>query len=244
MPMELTTLDIINLAIMGVLLVEAIFFVRVMLRKYRESKNIVNLYFCVLIIDLIGAGICIFLEQISFDILLNDPLGRIFGTVLLVPTTIAGIVVNSIAFELTYPKRKKLLIIPIIILILIVDFLMAYAILTGVAVEVGGVIADYGMYTWMILVAEIPVFFAPLGTFFYFSYVTRKTSPPKSKRSFWLGFALLLFAVPYVSELIYRPPEIAVPLRGLYVISATLLFICFAMPEWFKRYLGWKDFPE
>ncbi len=242
MKMVLTTLDIINLTIMVVLLVEAVFFVRIMLRKYRESKNVVNLYFVVLIIDLFGAGICIFLEQISFDILLNDPLGRIFGTVLLIPTTIAGIIVNLIAFELTYPKKKRLLIIPIIILILIVDVAMAYAILSGVAVEVGGVIADYGIYTPIILIAEIPVFFAPLGTFFYFSYVTRKTSPPKSKRSFWLGFALLLFAVPYVSELIYRPPEIAVPLRGLYLISATLLFICFAMPEWFKKYLKWEDF--
>ena len=103
-------LFIINAVAMLILLIEAVFFVVVMVKKYKKSKHVVNLYFSLLLLILIGAGVFLALEPFCYLFGFED-LGRIFKTVVLIPTTFAGTLINLIAFDLTFTKQKKFLII-------------------------------------------------------------------------------------------------------------------------------------
>ena len=70
----------------------------------------------------------------------------------------------------------------------------------------------------------------------------KEENPPASNRASWFGNAFLVYAIGQVVEFApFFPTEFSVPLRITYVIAALIFYICFTMPEWFKKRIGWES---
>ncbi|MFX1449744.1 MAG: hypothetical protein ACFFCM_02805, partial [Promethearchaeota archaeon] len=59
-----------------------------------------------------------------------------------------------------------------------------------------------------------------------------------SNLSIWLGLGILCFATALLVATIIPTFQV---IQVLYVPAAIIFYICFSMPEWFKRSIGWID---
>ena len=255
--MALDIIDIIGLLIIIVTMVVIILNVKVLLNSYKETKNISTLYFAFVFIFFIGAIVFLLVEKVTLT--LHDTNGTILMAILggwsailaLIFSGCSIVTINLFAFHNTFPERKKILVPIIGILATIYVFLLCYSIFTSM--HMGGVLAEivlgeitYNNYIsmWSFL-ALIPCAISGPVVFFYFSGMTRETNAPNSKRSFWMGFAITLFFIGYVIEVVpIQHPIIAylsIPGRLCFLLAAYILNVCFSMPEWFKNRIGWTE---
>ena len=56
-----------------------------------------------------------------------------------------------------------------------------------------------------------------------------------------MGLAILVFGIAYLIEIGPIALILTVPMRLGYIFAATVLYICFVMPDWFKRAIKWEE---
>ena len=240
---EIGLWDLIGLAIVLFVAVEVLVLSIILFKRSKETKQNITLYFALMFLFLFFAVIFLITEQVSYRILNQIFLGDIMAWSALIASGTAGIFISLVTFDLTFPDKKRGLIIPIIILV------FAYLTLTFIAifylgdpwsfVQEGELFYAYPiMITLYVLVSPV-LFIAPI-VFFYYSIVNRDNKP-QSIKSFWMGLAILVFGVAYLIEIGPIAIILTVPMRLGYIFAATVLYICFAMPDWFKRAIKWEE---
>jgi len=255
--MALGPIDIIGLLIIIVILVVIVLCVRVLIKSYSETKNVSTLYFAMAFSFFIGAIVLLLIEKVTLS--LNDTtpnvlMAMIAGWTALFALIFSGaaiVTINMFAFHNTFPEKKKILTPIIGIIAGIYVFLLCYSIFTSM--HLGGTLAaivsgemtyDPLISLWS-LILLMPCAISPPVVFFYFSGMTRETNAPNSKRSFWMGFAITLFFVGYIIEVLpiqhIITEYLSIPGRLALFFAAYILYICFAMPEWFKNRIGWTE---
>ena len=255
--MALGIIDIIGLLIIIVIMVVIILCVRVLLKSYKETKNVSTLYFAMAFIFFIGAIVLLLTEKVTMSLndttpnLLMAMIGGWSAIIALIFSGAAIVTINIFAFHNTFPERKGILSPIIGIIAGIYVFLLCYSIFS--AMHFGGALAaivsgemtyDATISLWS-LILLMPCAISPPVVFFYFSGMTKETNAPNSKRSFWMGFAITLFFVGYVIEVLpiqhIITEYLSIPGRITLFFAAYILYICFAMPEWFKNRIGWTE---
>jgi len=89
------------------------------------------------------------------------------------------------------------------------------------------------MYTMIPIIIIGPILF------YYYSAKIWKSDSAKGKRSLFMAIALTIVIISYAFELIEL--QISIFIRIGYIIYAILMYICFKMPEWFKKFIKWKS---
>jgi len=242
-------IDLFGLAIVLFVAAEVLILSIVTFSKWGKEKASITAYFANMFLFLFFAVIFLIMEQASFRVFGNDFLGRIFAWVAIFTSASAGIFIGLITFQLTTEHKWRYM---IFIFILVATYITV----TGLSIF----LSDYGTAIFgqpITYVQEGELFYIPpvmvfnyllIGpilmlapiTFFYYAIVNRDNKP-NAIRSFWMGMAILVFAVAYLIEIGPITVWIAVPMRFGYIFAATTLYICFSMPEWFKKIIKWED---
>ena len=222
-------IDIIGVGIVLVVLVELIILSIKLYLKF--SKNIdekLPLWFALMFTFLAVGIIFLVFQQLSFRIIVNEPLGRFFTCIALLGSGTAAYFLNMISFDLTFPQSKNKLMIPIIITIVFLLITTWTFILIG---EPFTYVQD-GELFYMLSILSISYFFVAIlcfiapTVFLYFAIMNKENKEARN-RSLWLAFALYLFGVAYILEVGPILSIIAVPMRATYIITTTILYIQF-----------------
>ena len=212
-----------------VVLIELIILTIKLLRRYTENTTEkLPLWFALMFMWLASGIALLILQQVTFRIFINEQFGRIVTWVALSCAGMAAIFINWISFDLTYPNKKKILIIPIIITVvflLLMSFILIYL---G---DPFSYIQD-GEIFYMIQFQVSSYFFIGLLTFIaptVFIYFAIKNKDKKDLRNkfLWLAFALYLFGIAYMIEVGPIAAIISVPMRASYIVTTTILYVEF-----------------
>ncbi|MHA1785613.1 MAG: hypothetical protein ACTSVE_10465 [Candidatus Helarchaeota archaeon] len=228
----LTPIDLIGLIIILIVMVEVFILTIILFRKYGESKAEITLFFALMFLFLLLAVIFLILEQVSYRILYNNSLGGIFAWIALLSSGTAGLWINMIALELTFPDRKWFLVIPIMILVAILLTISGWAIFMG---EPWSFVEDAELFYYLPIQITsycllIPVLFNAPIVFIYYSIINREDKSAAA-RGIWMAVAIALFGIAYMIEVAPIEPFISVPMRVAYIISATILYVTFTRSQ-------------
>ncbi|NHI94582.1 MAG: hypothetical protein EAX96_18975 [Candidatus Lokiarchaeota archaeon] len=226
--MALNPIELVGYGIVIFVLVEVIVLTIKLFNDYKKTKSIMVLNFTLVFLSLISSIVLLILEKITLSIIVNYELSTIFAWLARIGVSMAFIFIAIISFDLTYPEKKKTLIIPIIIFFVIFLIYNYFVIFSGYpytyiqeAEFVHDPIVLITLYVMLIPVSNISTV-----VFFYFSIVNRE-NPTASRRSFWMGFSILLFIIAYLFEIAPIAVIISVPMRALYIVSASILYYTF-----------------
>ena len=224
----ITPIDIVGYGIVIFVLVELIILAIKLFSDYKKTNYKMSLNFGIVFISLAFAVICLILEKIFLGLIDNYLLAVWFGWIARIGVSSAGTFIASVAFDFTYPEKKKGLMILVIILFGFFIVFNYFAMFGGYpyTYEVDDELV-HGPITLLINYALlIPSTNISSVVFFYFSIVNRD-NPTASRRSFWMGFAVLIFSIAYAFEVGPIAVIIAVPMRAIYIVSATILYVTF-----------------
>jgi hypothetical protein len=84
----------------------------------------------------------------------------------------------------------------------------------------------------------VPVAVIPISVFYYYAVKIREENRPSSNRSLWLGTGIFCFAL---AILMLSVASVTRIFLVLYIPSSIIFYVCFSMPEWFKRRIGWTE---
>jgi len=224
---EITVIDIIGYIIVLFVTVEVFILTIKLFKDYKKDKAQMQLLFGLTFLSLTSAVILLINEKIFFSIVVNEYAGSWFTFLARCAVCFAGIFIALIAIDLSYPERRKLLITPVIITVSIFMIYAYYAIFSGYPNSwvVDGELIHGPIAMIVQLALIIPAANVSTVVFFYYALINRGTSA--GNRSFWMGFAIALFSFAFSLEIAPVFPLIAVPVRALYIVSATILYVTF-----------------
>ena len=211
-------------------------------KDYQKTNDQPTLSWALASFFLVFAIIFLIIEKLSYSSFGQPDFGRFVAMIASSCVSASLISFNNFAFHITYPKYRKLLDIIVAILGISYILILIYANIRGppyadiVEFElVYDLSINYLIYPLLIPILSI----GPI-VFFYFSSKSREESRPNSLRALWLGIGLLCFGLGYIVEVApFFPPILSIPLRGLFLATAIIMYVCFAMPQWFKNRIGW-----
>ena len=95
----------------------------------------------------------------------------------------------------------------------------------------------------IIYITAIPSAIFPPAVFFYFAKKIREENKPQSSFSVLFGIGLVCIAFGYIFGFFVFIPLVILPVitRGLYLSFIIIMYVCFSMPDWFKRRINWPD---
>lgn len=220
---------------------------RTVYKKYKEAKDIGMLLFFIAGLFLYFSAAFLITGDFSLSYLGLLELGDI--TLIIAASCICvSLVLESIfSIRVTFPERVKSLGTFIILIVAIFIIAFSWATLQGPPFSSINLI-DIDIYfsPIMNLIFFICLFpaglFAP-AVFFYFAIKVRKDNKPQSTRSILFGFGLLFITIYIFFEIISLVGYlILVPLRIILILFFLIFMdLCFGMPDWFKRKIGWSD---
>ncbi len=241
-------LEPMNLIFTFVYLLAGVFLIALLFRLYKNYKQTesveILLFFLGLLLLLISNIIFIF-RRLTYASLGLWGLGDLLTIILQFPSELGVLLINSFAIRATFPKRSKIVFSSVLTIIVIKWIVESWAIMIGPPLyDVINFDIVYSLeYSLIRLIFLLPIYIIPPGVFFYSSKVIREESKPKSTRAMWLGIGMLCFAVPFLTVpiaviiigYVFRIVEILV------VFAPIIFYICFTMPDWFKRRIGWTS---
>jgi len=224
---DITPIDIIGYVIVLFVTVEIVILTIKLFKDYNKDKAQMQLLFGITFLSLSVAVILLIMEKIFLGVILNDYVGMWFAWLARCCVCSAGIFIALVAIDLTYPDRRKLFITPVII------SFVAYAIYAYFAIFSGypnSWVADGELIHGMnVIIIQYALLFPPsmvsVVVFFYYAIINKGTGA--GTRSFWMGFAIMLFNIAFLLEVAPVIPEIAVPVRALYIVTASILYYNF-----------------
>lgn len=242
-------LELFGLIISGVVIF--IFFLAgfSLIGAYRRVKRTENL---ILVIAFMMAGLGMFfllLEKLFFRFVMPTlPIGEWLGRwsgIIAITFAFAGVaLMDSFSFILTYPERAKIFTLVISIVVAIAWVVLAFAIGTGLAVIDANFELDYSTVPVVMILIPLlllPTLFIPTIVFGYYGISIRKQSKPKMKRALTMMVGFVVLAISLIVELIGAPLLIAIIMRVGFFVFATLIYLAFGMPKFYKRWIGWED---
>jgi len=235
----LSIFDLLSVVIVLIALPLDAFLVVTTMKNYKETENKAFLYISTAFIFIFVGGALLIVEKIGFIMYL--PLG-IVGILIALPASGMGhFFFNVFAFEHTFPEKRKILISVVGTLVLLYLGVLLAAIIVGApfswvadAEMIYAPIVDVFAFSFL-----IPVLFSAPLVFFYFAIKSKEK--PKRIRSTLMGLAIALFNIAYIFEAIPIDPLLAVIFRSFFITSAIILYICFSMPDWFKKAIGMEN---
>lgn len=256
--MAISVFDIVGYGILLVIVVFVVLTLRVLIKKYKDAKNVSTLYFAIAYIFFMGAIVTLLLEKVGLLIFVVNPsielefFIRINAVIALACSGAAIVLINLFAFENTFSEKKIILTVFIAICVVCYFSVLAFANFNGLfggpLSEVTSEISYDPIITLFGIGLAMPIAIAAPGVFFYFAAVT--TEKANARRSMWMGLAIILFFFGYLLETtsFTVAPSLAIILelvvvigRTLMAIAAVILYTCFAMPTWFKKRIGWTE---
>jgi hypothetical protein len=243
--------QLIGLIMMVVAAIMGVFVLKTIYEKYKSTKDIGFVIYLI-------AGIALFAAVISNIIMeiINSSLGlfdftrylAIFSQIFI---TIAAVCACIFAFRNTYPDRVKILTIIVIMLAVIANVALAWAIIANVVTgKIAQTSSSFVIITifpleMLILIycGAIPLAFWPAVVFFYFAAKVRKENKAKSSHSILFGISHSCIGFGYIFTIFQiLPPQISpIIVRSFYLAFIITITLCFTTPEWYKRRIGWVD---
>ncbi|MFX1450797.1 MAG: hypothetical protein ACFFCM_08145, partial [Promethearchaeota archaeon] len=166
-------------------------------------------------------------------------LGKLMIILTQIPAQFTYLCVNLFAIRMTFPKKYKIVLIILIILSVLMMGTVTWAVFQGY---------PYFQYNFGIMfslevqiirfICLVPIAVIPISVFYYYAAKIRDENRAQSNLSIWLGTGILCFCIIIILTsvaTIFRLFQI------LYVPSAIIFYICFSMPDWFKRRIGWTE---
>ncbi len=234
-PIELISL--VTLSVSGILLIGII---HALYTTYKKNKLIETLLFLYAMIFLIIGSVFAILLRFAYRDWGLRGLGDLFtlGMNLFVLTCI--VLVNLFSIRVTFPRRYKI----VLVILLVLSAIMLY---TGLWAAFQGFpyvrVVDFLVFftlelTLIRFFCLLPYSIIPIALFFYYANKVREEKRAHSNRSIWLGLGILFFDIAVLVTGVFPRLQI---IQVLFAPSALIFYVCFSMPEWFKRKIGWID---
>lgn len=206
-------------------------------KNYVENPEKRVLYFAIGLIGLGFASLFAALEKTSLVLLLHPIFPIIFYVLQTTMNSVGYISINLFCLRVVFPKlEQKILTINIILASLDLIFVLIFLptpIYTTYEMALPDLVAITQMIFGFPIILMIPILL------FYYSYTTKKQSPPHSQKSFLLGMAtIFIFLILYVK--LFVPIEFADLTRLLWIpafIFWYLVFTSFIEADWPKKIL-------
>ncbi len=214
-------------------------------KMYKETESLdILLFFIGLLLLLISNVIFIF-RRFAYASLGAPELGDFLTILLQFPSDLGVLFITLFTIRATFPKRSKVIFSSVLIVVVIKWIVETWVILQGPPLyNVINYDIVYSLeYALIRLVFLLPLYAIPPIVFFYYAKKIRSENKPKSSRALWLGVGMLCFAIPFlVVPIAVVTIGNVMRLLEIFVLPAPIIFyICFTMPNWFKRKIGWPD---
>ena len=209
-------------------------------QKYNETKTNVTLIFALNFIFTAFALGSIAANRFLLNTFSDPFLGIVFHNVAMGISLFILVLLDIFAFLMTYPERVRVLtlLVSILAVIILVFLLLNQPSINPLA---GNELVYNDFVIIVILIFLIPLIVVPIGVFFYFSVKIKEISKPKSIRSTWMGIASIVITVAYLFELAGNIGILTIIIRTLFLVYGILMYICFIMPDWFKKRINWEE---
>lgn len=207
-------------------------------KGYKETRVIETLLFLLSMISFLIAGVLGSIERISYSTWGSPQLGDLIHIIVLFPMQFSFLCVNTFAIRITFPEKFKIIISFLIVLSTILITIITWAMIQGppYAIIINFAVVHSNDVAIVVLATLAPVAVMPLAIFFYSAKKIRDEDRPKSNRSFWFGMGFLFFTL---GAGLTTPTT---PYFAIFsIFAAFTLYICFKMPNWFKRRIGWTE---
>ncbi|MFX0137813.1 MAG: hypothetical protein ACFFDN_29500 [Candidatus Hodarchaeota archaeon] len=234
-PVQLITLVVISIS--GIFLIGII---HALYTNYKKNKLIETLLFLLGMISLIIAAVFGMLVSFTYRDWGLRGLGDLFTIFMNFSILSCILLVNLFSIRVTFPKRYKIVLAILLILSAILVYTGLWAAFQGAPyVRVIDFVVVFSLEFMLIRIfGLLPFSIIPIALFFYYAKKVRKEQRAHSNRSIWLGLGIICFSTTVtVANVIPRFQFIQV----LLVPAAIIFYVCFSMPDWFRRRIGWVE---
>ncbi|MFX1449705.1 MAG: hypothetical protein ACFFCM_02610 [Promethearchaeota archaeon] len=209
-------------------------------QNYKRTESFESLLFIIGLLLILTSLILFNLAKFSYASLGSPGLGDFFTIITQFPVIVGALSINIFAVRTTFPKRSKIVFSFLLIPATIFLVTLTWATIQGPPYS--SVINFEVIYSLDIIIIRLPciisILMLPAAVFFYFAIRIRNDDKPKSTISFWLGMGIVFFAIAFVVS----PIVVELKFFQVFILPAPIIFyICFSMPDWFKRKIGWPD---
>ncbi|MFX1450795.1 MAG: hypothetical protein ACFFCM_08135 [Promethearchaeota archaeon] len=209
-------------------------------KDYKKNKIIETFLFLLGMILLIPSNIFLILISLCYSTFGLPELGAFLTLIALFPSQITYLCVNIFAIRVTFPKRYKVVLVILLILSAATVGAQAWAIIVGSPYSR---LINFSMvYSFEVQIIRyiglVPIAVIPISVFYYYAIKVREENKARSSRSIWLGTGILFFALAVLIASVAGEFRI---FQVLYLPAAIIFYVCFSMPDWFKRRIGWTE---
>ncbi|MFX0133179.1 MAG: hypothetical protein ACFFDN_06000 [Candidatus Hodarchaeota archaeon] len=235
--------DPFQLIMYGIWFVDAIFLaglIRILYKNYKKTDSVESLLFMIGLLLILTSLVFFNIARFCYESLGSPGLGDLLYIITQFPVIAGSLCFNIFAVRVTFPKRSKIVFSFVLVLGIIFLATITWAVIQGppYANVVNFDVSFSLNIVFIRLCSLLPILTIPAAVFFYYAIRIRNEDKPKSTTSLWLGLGIVFFAIAFVVS------PIAIELRYLqaFVLPAPIIFyICFSMPDWFKRKIGRAD---
>ena len=237
-------MQIFNLIILGVGGIIGIFNLHAIFASYRETKALETLSFFLSGVFLFAALIGLSMGRLSLTSWGLPNLADSLSIIAFIFSGIAIVCASIFVYQFTFPQHLVKLVSIVGIITTFSMGILIWAVIQGP--PYCNLINLERVYSPEIILVifcfYVPIInIAPL-VFFYYASKVRDENRAVSNRSFWMGLGLICFAIGYINEITsVFPVVVKIPLRTFYIAFTFIIYLCFKMPDWFKRSIGWHD---
>ncbi len=202
-------------------------------KSYRSNKLTQTLLFALTAFFMAIAMGLLVAEKIFLSSLLHDKeMGLLFGAIAIILSGFAVVSIDGFAFNMVFPNKWKVL--SIISALISAAYLTVwlsdpYRDVLWSGVPESGEITLGALTSTVVYFTMVPLLIVPVLVFFYYAMKVRDESPLSSKRSWILGFGILIIATAYIFEIVGLEGILQIPylptfLRTFFIIGALLLY--------------------
>ncbi len=235
--------DPFQLIMLGIWLVDGIFLaglIWILYKKYKDTENFESLLFLIGLLFILISLVFFNMAKFCYTSLGSRGPGDLLFIISQIPVIVGALCFNIFAVRVTFPKHSRIVFSFVLILGIIFLVTITWGVIYGPPYT--NVVNFDVLFSLDIifirLCSLLPIIMIPAAVFFYFGIKIRDEAKHKSTRSIWLGLGIVFFAIAFVVS------PITIELRFLQacILPAPIIFyICFSMPDWFKRKIGWPD---
>ncbi len=230
-------LTLVSLIVSGIFLIGII---HALYQSYKKNELIETLFFLIAMFFLIIGAVSAIVLRFIYENLGLKGLGDILSILMSVSILICVTLVNLFSIRVTFPKRYKFFLGILLVLFGILVYTGFWATLEG---PPHSQVVDFGLVfspviTLIRVIGLVSFSIIPISLFFYHAKKVREEQRSHSNLSIWLGLGILCFSIAIVVATAYPRFQL---IQVMYVPAAIIFYICFSMPDWFKRKIGWTD---